>query len=161
MKKLVLASLFIVVCLQDRRSKSVHVQEGQNVDYCDDTFHVMVEANQEVKHGETVSTDLYPIHDNQNSMSLGLFTSPDKNPRYVDDAGCKEAAQMTLSMLVDTHRRDRPVKLSMEFGGTEVKVLAKDQTSGSEVRCKLDFLAAGVNHHGGQANRECRSVIRC
>ena len=58
---------------------------------------------------------------------------------YVTDEGCKHLATLTVEMPDTTGGRDRKVKVTMIYGGTELAVKAIDLTTGKKFETKLSF----------------------
>jgi len=106
-----------------------------------DTFDCFVKAEQYVALGHKVKKTYSAAFWGQKSVSIRIFSHPDSTPPvYVD--GCREEPSLAVDMPfnLEAHPDTRKVSCELEFGNTEIMVTAKDEASGKEVKCNLDFL---------------------
>ncbi len=127
-------------------------EEGDRFDYqiirwdgvpmCSRRFDIFVSAGEVVEPGYEVSRTYTPIKHKQDSMTLPLFTSTSKSPRYVtDSASTTHVGEILVEMqsTLALHPSEREIEVTMVFGGTEIDVRAKDLRTGSEWRATIDF----------------------
>lgn len=103
---------------------SRHVQKGQTL--------VVDEAQTERKYT--------PVYKDQTAMSFEVFISDDSNPRFVTDHCCQRLGKINVDIPDLTGGLDREVWVKMIFGGTEIKVEAREQRTGKITTARFDFL---------------------
>ena len=108
---------------------------------CKDKFFVFVQENDAVKVGETKRFIRKPLYSDQRKVMFDFYTSTDPNPQFVTDPTVGPCIGQVIVDSPDTSKgRDRKIEVHIFFGGTEIKVTAVDQTSGSTATAYLDFL---------------------
>ena len=111
----------------------------RKVDYCKDRFQVFVTA------GDSVGIDDKVTHIFSASTSkitrayFGIYATPNKQVRYIDDNGVKKIGEIEVEMPDTTGGINRQITITMYFGRTEIEVKVRDETSGNESRVKIDF----------------------
>ena len=137
-----------------RYQEGLHPQErkaaGAKEAFCDDIFDVHVKINQEVPTNKAVTErTYYPITNDDKLLHITLYRSSKEDPKFVDEEDCKPVG--TMEIKIDTSvgktSRDRPVKVKMIFGGSDIKVLAQ-QNNGKppqEADFKLNGMLTGQN----------------
>ena len=98
---------------------------------CTDTFHQLVSAKTRVSLGEKRSHTFKTIDKNQEFAKLRVYYSPDENPEYIDDAGCKKLAEIKID-LNEPSNYSVEILVDFEFGNTEIKVVAHKRTKERE-----------------------------
>lgn len=111
---------------------------GSKEAFCDGIFDVHVKINQEVTNNKAIKERIYyPITNDDKLLHITLYRSSKKNPKFIDD---------TMEIEVDTSvgktSKDRPVKVKMIFGGSDIKVLAQ-QNNGKPPQ-EADFKLIGM-----------------
>ena len=115
-----------------RFQRGVHPPErrsgGSKEAFCDGIFDVHVKVNQEVPTNKAVrERTYYPITNDDKLLQITLYRSLKEDPKFVDEEDCKPVG--TMEIKIDTSvgktSRDRPVKVKMIFGGSDIKVLAQ------------------------------------
>ena len=108
---------------------------------CDGVFDKHVEIGEEVKIGTAFGEHSYkPVGRNATAMNVQVFTTKEKNPKYVD--GCSKLGNLTVQLTdpaIVTHE-DKKVLVKMIYGGTELELEAKVVKTGKIVEAKFDFL---------------------
>ena len=132
-----------------RYQEGVHPQKrkaaGAKEAFCDDIFDVHVKINQEVPTNKAVTErTYYPITDDDKLLHITLYRSSKEDPKFVDEEDCKpvETMEIKVDTSVGKTSRDRPVKVKMIFGGSDIKVLAQ-QNNGKPPR-EADFKLNGM-----------------
>lgn len=115
------------------------VIEG-GVPYCKDIFHTLCEAGSEFMLGETVAHDVFPLRPNMKEMTLNLYQTNEKDPKYTTDEGCEEIGKIRVEMPDTSKGMDRQVIVSLTFGDTELIVEGKDNETGRSADVHLDLL---------------------
>ena len=63
------------------------MQEGnQRKEFCSNRFSVFVTNGEEVLSGKTVRHTFYPVHATQTAVEFKILSTPNKKPRYSDEA---------------------------------------------------------------------------
>ncbi|XP_071947074.1 uncharacterized protein [Antedon mediterranea] len=113
-----------------------------NVEWCLDVFDKLVEVDQAVQTGEKVCRSYTPAKPDQKEILISIYCSEKKNVKFITDAGVKKfgTLKIDLSMieqLNDLQRRE--IRLTMQYGDTEIKVSALDVLTGHCVKVNIDF----------------------
>lgn len=120
------------------KSKKIHIG---GMDKCKDVFAIHVKKGQELVVGEAQTNQRYtPLAANQISLIFDIYTCPEENPQYVTDAGCVNIGQLEVEVPNLSGGKERGVWIQMIFGGTEIVVEAKDESSGKITKATFDFL---------------------
>ena len=123
----------------DPVSKRVLKERGY---VCKDVFSKHVQQNQVVKAGEPQKQKLYrPLKTDQSKMTLPIFASEFRNPRYVTDPGCTQIGTITVDMPCTSEGLSRDVLVTLTFSGTEINVAAEDTSSGNVSNVTVDLLS--------------------
>ena len=109
--------------------------------YCKNVFECMVEQGTAIKHMETRTTATGPPSADSQKAYFPLFRKdgpPRKPVQYTD------VPEMTHvgTVIVDQpgYGMHRTTEISFQFGGTEIKVEAKNLESGNKASTTIDFL---------------------
>ncbi|KAH3890513.1 heat shock 70 kDa protein 12A-like [Dreissena polymorpha] len=108
---------------------------------CADYFDKHIEADTEVQAGKTFEEKQYfPLTGDQTKMSIKIFASPNKNPRYTDDSGCSFKGKILVNLPDGKTANEKEVVVKMIYGNTELKVEARVVKTGTVLSATLDFL---------------------
>ncbi|CAG2206693.1 unnamed protein product [Mytilus edulis] len=108
---------------------------------CNDRFSKHVEIGQAVGIDEEAEEQIYsPVHSDQKSMDIDVWTSTNKNPRYTDETGCRPHGTITVELPSPKLGVSRDVGVKMIFGKTELEVKAIVKHTGKSTAAKFDFL---------------------
>lgn len=108
---------------------------------CKDIFSVHVEKGQTLEIDKVQSEKCYnPAEPDQKEIIFQFYISDTQHPMYITDSGCTHIGQMKVSIPDISGGLDRPVKVSITFGGTELKVEAVEQKTNKATTAKLQFL---------------------
>lgn len=108
---------------------------------CIDIFSRHVEKGQTLVVDEAQTEREYtPVYKDQTTMSFDVFTSSDNNPRFVTDHCCQKLGKLNVDIPDLTGGKNRKVWVKMIFGGTEIKVEAREERTGRITTAKFEFL---------------------
>jgi hypothetical protein len=108
---------------------------------CKDIFSVHVEKGQTLESEEAQSEKCYnPVEADQKEIIFQFYISDTQHPMYITDSGCTNIGKMKVLIPDISGGLDRPVKVSITFGGTELKVKAVEQKTNKATMAKLQFL---------------------
>jgi hypothetical protein len=102
--------------------------------WCHDIFDVFVKRGQLVKVNEQISHVLEKHRPTDTQACMSILCS-DSAPKYSDDPACQTLALLKLPMLESSQY----LTVTFLFGGTEIKVTARDNDTGREVDATLSF----------------------
>lgn len=106
---------------------------------CEDRFDIFVRKGESVDTNQSVTRTYVPVFPDQVAMDLRFYTTDNVLPNYVDEAGVSQIGNIRVSMPDTTGGINRAVDVTMYFGGTEINVEAKDQTSGKVYTAQLKY----------------------
>ena len=108
---------------------------------CKDIFSLHVEKGQTLESEEAQSEKCYnPVEPDQKEIIFQFYISDTQHPMYTTDSGCTHIGTMKVLIPDISGGLDRPVKVSITFGGTELKVKAVEQKTNKATMVKLQFL---------------------
>jgi molecular chaperone DnaK (HSP70) len=107
--------------------------------YCRERFSPFVIAGDSVGQDEIVTHTFYPMKREQTVLSLIFYATKKKIARYVDESAVEKLGELEISMPDTTEGLSRLVEVTMYFGKTEIKVQAKDKSSGTTKSTTLRF----------------------
>ena len=112
--------------------------------YCKDIFHVFVEKDEEVQLDQEKTYTFYPTNPFSTEVEMNLF-SIDRKPnkvKYTTDLDVKKLGDgITIQMPNTKGGGSREIETIIKFGGTEIKVEAKDKTSGNIAKTTVSFVS--------------------
>ena len=76
--------------------------------------------------------------DRATAVNVTIFCAPEA-VKFIDDPGCEQLATILVKMPDITGGRSRAVTVSMIFGGPEIHVVGKDNTTGKAFDTVVDF----------------------
>ncbi len=123
---------------RDPKSKRFYSDDNKGY-WCNDRFHPFVVAGDSVGQDETVTYSFVPMARDQTAMIFSFFATRKTYVRYVDEAGVEKIGAMEIEMPDTTGGIEREVEVSMYFGQTEIRVEARDVTSGQTRNTTLRF----------------------
>ena len=111
---------------------------------CCEIFDPFVQMGVEVETGKTETLTYYPSTKSQTRVSIHVYAIDEKSPKeklvYTDTTGMQSMGKFNVDMPDTRGGRNRPIKLDIEYGGTEIHIDATDVTSGSKAKASIDFL---------------------
>ena len=118
-------------------SKKFRGDDGE--DYCADMFDRHVEIGKPVVMGESQAIRSYvPSKKDTTDLTFPVYASDQSCPVFTTDPSCKVLGNLTVSL--EGSGVDRPVKIQMTFGDTELHVEAVEEKTGKKTKAKFDFL---------------------
>ena len=100
----------------------------------------LVEVGHEVFPGQPSEARSYvPCGRTETSFRIKLYASPDKDPKFVDDSGCRKLGEVSVDCR-DRYGNVGTASVALIFGGTELEVLATHNVTGEQTKCSFDFL---------------------
>ena len=121
-----------------QKSKRQYSQE-EGAWYLCNRFYPFVLAGERVDINEVFTQSFFPATPEQKRLSIKLYASREKNPRYVDEPGVEEIGELNIDISSTVGTGDRPVEVSMNFGKTEIAATAKDIKTGKTYNTTLRF----------------------
>ncbi|CAB1345608.1 unnamed protein product, partial [Coregonus sp. 'balchen'] len=123
------------------------VKEGR--DWCTDILDRFVSVDQSVALGEVVRRSYTPARSGQRKIIINIYCSVSDDVVYISDPGVRKCGAITLDLpdalpgTVDGAERSerREIRTTMQFGDTEIKVMAVDMATNRTVRAAIDFLS--------------------
>lgn len=112
-------------------------QSTRGVVVCKDIFHKYVEEGDPLELGEKQTM---PFTSASSINRIRVYASSEPDPIYVTDDGCNLLGEMILN-LSTVENSGNIIEVSMEFGGVEISVEAREKHSGRTVRSRFDFLS--------------------
>ncbi|KAL3871601.1 hypothetical protein ACJMK2_039592 [Sinanodonta woodiana] len=106
---------------------------------CSDVFDIILSADTEVKSGFSVENKYLTIHYFQEELQLDIYYTKEKKPRFTTDPGCKLLGGLNVKIpnpSKDQHR----VYVTFQFGMTELKISAREQSSKLPCTTKLTMI---------------------
>ncbi|XP_021373555.1 heat shock 70 kDa protein 12B-like isoform X2 [Mizuhopecten yessoensis] len=108
---------------------------------CRNLFSIHVRVGDCVDIGQPQSViNYHPTEADQTGVTLKVYVSTEKNPKYVTDKGCTKIGHMQIAMPDTTKGRKRSVGVQMTFSNTELEVEAIIKDTGEKVTAAYDFL---------------------
>ncbi|XP_007542601.2 heat shock 70 kDa protein 12A-like [Poecilia formosa] len=108
-------------------------------EWCQDIFKILLEEGEDVGWDETREHLLNAVDPQQKEMSVRLFKTERKNPRYVDDWGVEEVGSFTVKLCDPERNKERKVKVELKFGSTEITATGTDLSTGEKRSLKFEF----------------------
>ena len=103
-------------------SKNVVIKESDK-EYCSHIFSKHITKGDTLKIDEAQESQVYsPIQEDQRSIRFKVYTSTSKDPKYVDEEGCRHVGSLDIDIPDTTGGTDRQVLVNFMFGNTEIKV---------------------------------------
>ncbi|KAJ8007820.1 hypothetical protein DPEC_G00098170 [Dallia pectoralis] len=120
------------------------LKEGR--EWCTDILDRFVSVDQSVALGEVVRRSYTPARSGQRKIIINIYCSSTDDVVYISDPGVRKCGAITLDLpeilpqtVAGTERRE--IRATMQFGDTEIKVMAVDVASERMVRAAIDFLS--------------------
>ncbi|WP_414548847.1 Hsp70 family protein [Anabaena sp. CCY 0017] len=123
---------------KDPESKRLIVPDYKEA-MCNNRFKVFVVAGDSVGVNQAVVHNITPLHHKTTSMHLQFYATKKREVRYTDEPEVEKLGELTVEMPDTTGGINREVEVTMYFGKTEIKVEAKDKTSGKKCDTTLRF----------------------
>lgn len=108
---------------------------------CRNRFAKLVTIGDVVDTDNEISDVFLPVEGDTKSLTFDLYTTTEKDPRYVTDPGCERIGSVRVDLTGAMRHAldDRGVRVHLGFGETEIKVRALVQKTGEEVSTTVHF----------------------
>ncbi|XP_033744268.1 heat shock 70 kDa protein 12B-like [Pecten maximus] len=107
---------------------------------CRGTFNTQVNIGDVIRVGRKGERLPFTVREETSTkISIKSYISTQRNPMYIEHAGCKMNGSFSVEMSDITKGLDRGVHVQMIFGGTEIKVEATDKNTGAKYSYTVDF----------------------
>eukprot|EP00026_Physarum_polycephalum_P005643 Phypoly_transcript_05678.p2 GENE.Phypoly_transcript_05678~~Phypoly_transcript_05678.p2 ORF type:complete len:279 (+),score=35.06 Phypoly_transcript_05678:1062-1898(+) len=110
------------------------------VGYCKNVFLPFVKVNERIKLAQEVEHSFAPVCKGQKLASIPLFASKDVDCKYITPE-MQEIGKLNLEIPADEDVTQLNIKVTMQFGGTEIKARAEHVITKKQVACSMDFAA--------------------
>ena len=121
---------------EDQESKGIVVDEEL---LCHDIFFPIVRRGDEIQTGIGYSYKSKTFKQNQQKLCVTLFVTDDREPKYIDDKGCKSLGSLTINLLKDSEKYTE-IEQTIIFGETNLIFRAKQCGSNTCVETSIDML---------------------
>ena len=129
-----------------RHPDSKRIQKD-GTDWCAGIFDTFVASGQPVTLGDKVNRRYAPANRDQKTSIIHVYCSESSDVQYVTDPGVQRCATMRLDLVdaetetgIEPGTGRREIETTMTFGDTEIRVSARDATTGRNVGSTIDFL---------------------
>lgn len=124
----------------DPKEKKYQKETGEAK--CKDRFDIFIRAGDRVAVDKKIPKKYFPIGSSQVVMLLEFYATKKKEVRYTDETGVEKIGELKVAMPDVNGGLNRQVEVDIYFGQTEIKVEAKDLTSGKNYNTSLTFFSA-------------------
>ena len=123
----------MVMDFNPKYHKKEHKFTMDGKEMANNVFRRHITKGQEVTLGEWVSLkDYYPL--DEKPSAIHIFTSDKTNPIHTKEEGCSFIGKLDFDFskpsIEDAKKSPKAIELSMNFGGTELKLKVKDKNNG-------------------------------
>ncbi|XP_008315620.1 heat shock 70 kDa protein 12B isoform X2 [Cynoglossus semilaevis] len=126
------------------------IKDGR--EWCTDILDRFVSVDQSVALGEVVRRSYTPARVGQRKIIINIYCSTTDDVTYISDPGVRKCGTITLDLPESLPTpgavggagggaERREIRATMQFGDTEIKVMAVDIMSNRSVRASIDFLS--------------------
>lgn len=106
---------------------------------CKDIFFKYVEKGQEVITGHRMSQVFQALGSEDDCLECTVYVSDENDPMFVTDASCTMLGILSIP-LGSSVRERKEIEETLIFGETELRVHARDLSTGNVVECNLDLM---------------------
>ncbi|XP_033119508.1 uncharacterized protein LOC117118871 isoform X2 [Anneissia japonica] len=114
----------------------------EEIVWCTDIFDKFVEVNQAIQTGEKVCRSYRPAKPNQEEILISIYCSEKEDVKFITDRGVKKFGNLKIDLTTIpqlSEWKQREIKLTMQYGDTEIKISALDVLTGHCVKANIDF----------------------
>ncbi|KAL7754003.1 hypothetical protein RI367_000936 [Sorochytrium milnesiophthora] len=107
----------------------------------EDKFDVLVAVNDELAVNHAVKRTYYPPAIWSTSIRLSLYGTKSPTPRFVDEEGCTQLAEITVPLELDPEKsiNDYPIAISVSFGATEINIQARNTRTHTKFNVAVNY----------------------
>ena len=121
---------------EDQQRKGIVVDEEL---LCHDIFFPIVRRGDEIQTGISYSYKSKTFKQHQQKLCVTVFVSGDREPKYIDDEGCKALRSLTINLLKESEKYIE-IEQTIIFGETNLIFRAKQCGSNTCVETSIDML---------------------
>jgi len=115
--------------------------------YCRDIFEKLVKKGERVDIEDARTYIFFPIDPDSTKISFPFYSTDQEDAKFTTDPGVEsENVEIVISSPDTTKGLDRPLRLDVKFGGTELKVQVTDVVSGNAETASIELAAREVLH---------------
>lgn len=107
--------------------------------YCRDVFMQLISRGELVDYDETRRFTFSPLEREQKSMHFSVYSTSRNAPLFVDEDGMHRVGQLVVEMPDVEAGLNRTVEVRMHVGLSQLRLEAKDLTSGHEAKTDIVF----------------------
>lgn len=107
--------------------------------YLYNRFSYFMRAGQSVGIDEVITNSFSPSNATQTAVLFTFYATKKKNLRYIDEPGVQKIGEIKVDISSTVGIENRSIKVSMNFGKTEIAVTAKDIQTGEIYKTNLQF----------------------
>ncbi|MEI6380221.1 MAG: Hsp70 family protein [Cyanobacteriota bacterium ELA615] len=115
--------------------------ELENRRYMFNRFCSFVKAGESIEIDQVIKHTFVPTSNEQDSLNFFFFATKKDNPRYVDEPEVEELGELEVDISSTVGKKNRQIEVSMNFGKTEIAVIARDLQTDKLYKTKLRFSA--------------------
>ncbi|XP_043084951.1 heat shock 70 kDa protein 12A-like [Puntigrus tetrazona] len=115
--------------------------------YCNVCFDQLVRSGESVECDEVRSFIRFPSDPLQTKLQFTFYSSEKQEVKFTDEPLVFEIGSVSVDMPNTDRGTDRPVRLEIKFGSTEMQATATDLGSGATRTTELDFLSEQIHTH--------------
>ncbi|XP_064601437.1 heat shock 70 kDa protein 12A-like [Liolophura sinensis] len=116
----------------------MHIVDGQR--YCRDVFKTFIAEGEEVPCYKESSEEIFtPVYSDQKTMSLPVYMSTERAPKYITDHSCRQLGKFTVTLPTLIGRSARDVGVRFVFGETSLRVKAEEKATGNITEATFGF----------------------
>lgn len=133
----------MVMEFDPKKHKEEHKFEINGKNHVNNVFRKHVTKGQSVKLGEWISLKEYwPLEVHEKNSAIYIFTSDKKDPIHTTEEGCRFLGKLDIDFSIHESMKAKKcptIEVSMMFGGTELKIRARDKYTGKTFMTSLEL----------------------
>lgn len=106
---------------------------------CKGVLHPIMKRGDRIEAGREYRHYFLPL-ENKETFNCGFYVSDQREPKYVDDIGCRRLGSLTIKIPNTRQENSRKIEETFIFGETELTFSAKFLGSGQPIECCFDML---------------------
>jgi hypothetical protein len=123
--------------------KVVFINNGKEVDYCNNLFEPFVKVGDSVASNFEHKCFFLPAHDNQKTVHMNIYQSDDRNTQFVLLPQCKKLTSIEVKLPPPQGvGLDRSICVTVSVGDAVFNIFATDLTTKQTLSTQIDFVSA-------------------
>ncbi len=106
---------------------------------CTDLFSALVEVGDTIQVGQSITKQVYPTRLGQRKATIRLYSAPHRGVQYIDEPDVVPVGKVIVEMPDTDGELKRPIDVTMYLGQTEIRVEARDVTSGNVRTTTIEY----------------------